>query len=73
MIRGSQNKYIEDNSADFSQGFNLNDITIVEEDFHQSEVAIENDNFERNFLKGECTHDWVFSFDADEMLVNAKD
>ena len=26
-------------------------ITIVEEDFHQSEVAIENDNFERNFLK----------------------
>lgn len=48
-------------------------ITIVEEDFHQSEVAIENDNFERNFLKNECSFDWVFSFDADEMLVNAKD
>ena len=26
-------------------------ITIVEEDFHQSEVAIENDNFERTFSK----------------------
>lgn len=48
-------------------------ITIVEEDFHQSEVAIENDNFERNFLKNECSNDWVFSFDADEWLVNAKD
>jgi hypothetical protein len=48
-------------------------ITIVEEDFHQSEVAIENDNFERNFLKNECSHDWIFSFDADEWLVNAKD
>lgn len=48
-------------------------ITIIEEDFHQSEVAIENDNFERNFLKGECSYDWIFSFDADEMLVNAKD
>ena len=25
------------------------------------------------FLKEQCSHDWVFSFDADEMLVNAKD
>lgn len=48
-------------------------ITIVEEDFHQSEVAIENDNFERNFLKQECSFDWVISIDADEWLVNAKD
>lgn len=48
-------------------------ITIIEEDFHQSKVAIENDNYERNFLKGECSNDWIFSFDADEMLVNAKD
>ena len=32
-------------------------------------IAIENDNYERNFLKGECAHDWIFSFDADEMLV----
>jgi len=48
-------------------------ISIVEEDFVQSDVAIENDNYERNFLKNECTNDWIFSFDADEMLVNAKD
>jgi len=48
-------------------------ISIIEEDFHQSKVAIENDNYERNFLKEQCSHDWIFSFDADEMLVNAKD
>lgn len=48
-------------------------ISIIEEDFHQSEVAIENDNFERNFLKAQCTHDWIFSFDADEYLVNTKE
>ena len=47
-------------------------ISIVEEDFVQSEVAIENDNYERNFLKDQCSHDWIFSFDADEMLVNPK-
>lgn len=48
-------------------------ISIIEEDFHQSGVAIENDNYERNFLKAHCNHDWIFSFDADEVLVNAKD
>jgi hypothetical protein len=48
-------------------------ISIIEEDFHKSSVAIENDNYERNFLKENCSHDWIFSFDADEMLVNAKD
>jgi hypothetical protein len=48
-------------------------ISIIEEDFHKSQVAIENDNYERNFLKEQCSHDWIFSFDADEMLVNAKD
>lgn len=48
-------------------------VSIIEEDFHQSKVAIENDNYERNFLKEQCSHDWIFSFDADEMLVNAKD
>lgn len=47
-------------------------ISIVEEDFVQSDVAIENDNYERNFLKDQCTNDWIFSFDADEMLVNPK-
>ena len=49
-----------------------NKISIIEENFHQSEVAIENDNYERNFLKAQCSHDWIFSFDADEMLVNTK-
>lgn len=47
-------------------------ISIVEEDFVKSDVAIENDNYERNFLKDQCSHDWIFSFDADEMLVNPK-
>ena len=49
-----------------------NKISIIEENFHQSEVAIEYDNYERNFLKAQCSHDWIFSFDADEMLVNTK-
>lgn len=48
-------------------------ITIIEEDFHQSKIAIENDNYERNFLKQEASNDWIVSIDADEMLVNAKD
>ena len=59
--------------SELSQIDGDNKISIIEEDFHQSEVAIENDNYERNFLKEQCTHDWIFSFDADEMLVNAKD
>jgi hypothetical protein len=50
-----------------------NKITIVEDNFHRSSVPIENDNHERNFLKEHCSNDWVFSFDADEQLVNAKD
>ena len=45
-----------------------NKISIIEEDFVQSDVAIENDNYERNFLKDQCSHDWIFSFDADEMF-----
>ena len=49
-----------------------NKIEVIEENFHPSKVAIENDNYERNFLKDKCTHDWIFSIDADEELVNAK-
>lgn len=49
-----------------------NKIVVVEEDFHQSNVAIENDNYERNFLKSFCSHDLVLSIDADEHLLNAK-
>ena len=50
-----------------------NKIEVIEESFHPSTVAIENDNYERNFLKDKCTHDWIFSIDADEELVNPKD
>ena len=49
-----------------------NKIEVIEENFHPSKIAIENDNYERNFLKDKCTHDWIFSIDADEELVNAK-
>ena len=50
-------------------------ISIVEESFYQfnSDDPIKNDNYERNYLKAECSNDWVFSFDADEILLNAKD
>lgn len=48
-------------------------ISVIEENFHKSDIAIENDNYERNFLKDQCSHDWIFSFDADEELLNAKD
>lgn len=46
-------------------------INIIESDFCKSKIAIENDNYERNYLKNLCTHDWIFSFDADEVLLNA--
>ena len=47
-------------------------ISVVEEDFVKSSIAIENDNYERNFLKAQCNNDWIFSFDADEWLINSK-
>lgn len=50
-----------------------NKISIIEHNFHQSKVALENDNFERNYLKSQCSHDWIFSIDADETLINTKD
>lgn len=50
-----------------------NKISVIEENFHQSQVAIENDNYERNFLKAQCSNDWIISIDADEYLLNAKD
>ena len=48
-------------------------ISVIEENFHKSEVAIENDNYERNFLKEQCTHDIIVSVDADEILINSKE
>lgn len=50
-----------------------NKINIIEENFHRSRVPIENDTHERNYLKSKCEHDWVFSFDADEVLANARE
>lgn len=50
-----------------------NKITVVEENFHESAVAIENDNYERNYLKGLCTYDTIVSIDADEYLLNSKE
>lgn len=50
-----------------------NKITVVENDFHKSKVAIENDNYERNFLKNQASNDWIISIDADEQLLNAKE
>lgn len=49
-----------------------NKISVIEDNFHQSKIAIENDNHERNILKSHCTNDWIVSIDADEMLLNAK-
>lgn len=59
--------------SELSQIDGDNKITIVEDNFHRSSIPIENDNHERNFLKEQCSNDWVFSFDADEQLINAKD
>ena len=50
-----------------------NKIHLVEADFHSSKIPIENDNFTRNYAKAQCSHDWIFSFDADEVLVNPKE
>lgn len=50
-----------------------NKISVVEGNFHQTSIPIENDNYERNFLKDQCSYDFIISIDADEYLVNAKD
>ena len=51
-----------------------NKIEIIEDNFYVNPTNyIENDNYERNFLKSHCTHDWIMSFDADEELINASE
>lgn len=50
-----------------------NKISVVESNFHQSSIAIENDNYERNYLKQHCSNDFIISIDADEYLINAKE
>jgi hypothetical protein len=75
-ITWSGNSFTFDESklwSDLSAIDGDNKITIIEENFHQSSIAIENDNYERNFLKGNCSNECIISIDADEYLLNAKD
>jgi hypothetical protein len=75
-ISWSNNKFSLDESLLWSQLTKLdhaNKISIIEENFHRSRIPIENDTHERNFLKSKCEYDWIFSFDADETLVNARE
>ena len=72
----SKNSFSFDESKLWSELSNLDGdgkITVIEEDFCKSDKPIENDNYERNFLKSNCSHDWIFSFDADEELLNARE
>ena len=51
-------------------------INLVEESFCIPElvsVPIENDNYERNILRSNCSNDIILSIDADEILYNCKD
>lgn len=50
-----------------------NKISVIESNFHKFSVAMENDNYERNYLKNNCANDWIISIDADEQLLNAKE
>lgn len=75
-VTWSGNKFSFDESALYKALKELDydkKITIIEDNFHSSKVALENDNHERNFLRSHCSHDWIFSIDADEELVNSKD
>lgn len=75
-ISWSGNKFTFDEDTlwkELSQIDGDNKINIIEGNFHRSKIPIENDNHERNFLKHYCSNDWIFSFDADEELVNAED
>lgn len=50
-----------------------NKISVIEANFHMSNTAIDNDNYERNYLKSHCTNPWIISIDADEYLLNSKE
>lgn len=74
-ISWSNNRFSFDEQALWKQLKSIdvdNKISIIEENFHRSSSPIENDTHERNYLKAKCEHDWIFSFDADEVLANAK-
>ena len=74
-VSWSGNKFTFDEAKLYSELSRIDvdsKIQIVEENFHRSSVPIENDTHERNYLKEQCSNDWIFSFDADEVLVNAR-
>lgn len=48
-------------------------ISIVADDFCKTDNPIQNDTSERNTLRENCSNRWIFSFDADEELINAED
>lgn len=75
-ITWSGNPFTFDEGALYSQLKKIDvegKISVVEGNFHSSKVALENDNYERNYLKSQCSHDWIFSIDADETLINPKE
>lgn len=75
-VSWSGNKFSFDESKLYSELKAIdrhNKIHIVEGNFHRSSDAIENDTHERNFLKEQCSNDFILSFDADEELINAKE
>lgn len=75
-ITWNNNKFKFDENALWKQLKNIdveNKIEIVEENFHKSAKPIENDNYQRNFLKEQCSNDWIFSVDADEIMLNAEE
>ena len=73
------NKFTFDEDKVFSQLKELDvegKINLVEESFCIPElvsVPIENDNYERNILRHNCSNDIVLSVDADENLYNCSD
>lgn len=75
-ISWSKNTFSFDESklwSDLAKIDGDNKITVIEENFHSSDKPMENDTQERNFLKAQCSNDWIISIDADEMLINAKE
>lgn len=48
-------------------------ISLIEDNFHKFDDPQLNDNYERNELKKYCEGDVILSFDADEILLNAKE
>lgn len=75
-ITWSKNSFSFDESSLWSELSKIDGdgkISVIEGNFHEADVPIQNDNYERNFLKSHCNNDWIVSIDADEQLINAKE